>query len=65
MRRFLNVAVAAVVLCGSGVAASAANAVTSTHPRTITTHVPIVLKTNPPTPRPHPTDPHHKVPGNH
>ncbi len=65
MRRFLNVTVATVVLCGFGAGAFAADAVTSTHPRTIATHVPIALKTNPPTPRPHPTDPHHKVPGNH
>jgi hypothetical protein len=63
MRHFLNVTVAALVLCGSGTAAFAN--VASTHPRTIATHVPIVLKTAAPTPRPHPTDPHHKVPGNH
>ena len=55
--------VATLVLGGFGVAAFANT--TSTHPRTLSTHVPIVLRTNPPTPRPHPTDPHHKVPGNH
>jgi len=57
------VTVATLVLGSFGVAVFANT--TSTHPRTLSTHVPIVLRTNPPTPRPHPTDPHHKVPGNH
>jgi hypothetical protein len=64
MRRAFNVTVTTFVLCSFGVTAFAAN-VTSTHPRPIATHAPIVIKTAAPTPRPHPTDPHHKNPANH
>lgn len=64
MRRFLSATIAALVVSSSAAAAFAAN-VTSTHPRPIATHVPIVLKTNPPGPQPHPTPPHKKNPNNH